>query len=76
VFGADETGMKVTGKNNCFWAWQSKFATFIVFSKNRGIATIDANFPKGFKNPVLVHDCWQVIFKPNAKHINYASRIY
>ncbi|TXD45817.1 MULTISPECIES: IS66 family transposase, partial [unclassified Polaribacter] len=40
VVGADETGIKVNGKNNWFWTWQSKFATYVVFSKNRGIDTI------------------------------------
>jgi transposase len=38
-----------------------------VFSKNREIVTIDANFPKGFKNAVLVHDCWASHFKTPCK---------
>jgi transposase len=57
VVGSDETGIKVNGKNNWFWTWQSKFATYVVFSKNRGIDTIKSNFPKGFKDTILVHDC-------------------
>lgn len=67
VVGADETGIKVNGKNNWFWTWQSKFATYVVFSKNRGIDTIKANFPKGFKDTILVHDCWASHFQTQCK---------
>jgi transposase len=67
VVGTDETGIRVNGKNNWFWTWQSKFVSYVVFSKNRGIATIDANFPKSFKNAVLVHDCWASHFKTPCK---------
>ena len=35
VVGTDETGIRVNGKNGWFWTWQSMFATFVVFSKNR-----------------------------------------
>lgn len=35
VVAADEIGIRVNGKNGWFWSWQSKFATFVVFSKNR-----------------------------------------
>ena len=67
VVGADETGIKVNGKNNWFWTWQSKFATYVVFSKNRGIDTIKTNFPQGFQNAVLVHDCWASHFQTQCK---------
>lgn len=67
VVGTDQTGIKVNGKNNWFWTWQSKFATFVVFSKNSGIDTIKSNFPKGFKNAVLVHDCWASHFQTQCK---------
>jgi transposase len=67
VVGADETGIKVNGKNNWFWTWQSKFATYVVFSKNRGIDTIKTNFPQGFQNTVLVHDCWASHFQTQCK---------
>lgn len=67
VVGSDETGIKVNGKNNWFWTWQSKFATYVVFSKNRGIATIESNFPKGFKDTILVHDCWASHFRTQCK---------
>jgi transposase len=58
VIGADETGMKENGKLNWFWTWQSKFATYIYASKNRGFETVKTNFPSGFPKAILVHDCW------------------
>lgn len=67
VVGADQTGIRVNGKNGWFWTWQSKFATFVVFSKNRGTATIDTNFSQGFHDAVLVHDCWASHFKTQCK---------
>lgn len=66
VVGSDETGMKENGKLNWFWTWQSKWATFISYSANRGLATIEANFPTGFPNAVLVHDCWKSHFQTTA----------
>ena len=67
VIGSDETGAKVNGKSNWFWTWQSKLATFIAFSTNRGTATIDANFSNGFENAILVHDCWKSHFETKAQ---------
>ena len=67
VVGTDETGIKVNGKNNWFWTWQSKLSTYVVFSKNRGTATIKANFPEGFQDTVLVHDCWASHFHTQCK---------
>ena len=59
VIGADETGMNQNGKLGWFWAWQSKVATFISYSATRGSAAVHANFPDGFPEAVLVHDCWK-----------------
>jgi transposase len=59
VIGADETGMNENGRLGWFWAWQSKVATFISYSATRGSAAISANFPDGFPDAVLVHDCWK-----------------
>lgn len=67
VVGGDETGAKVNGKKGWFWTFQSKGATYITFSKNRGTATIDANFPNGFPNSILVHDCWRSYFQIKSK---------
>jgi transposase len=66
VVGSDETGAKVNGKKGWFWTWQSKVATFIAYSFNRGTATIDANFANGFEKAVLVHDCWKSHFETMA----------
>lgn len=67
VVGSDETGAKVNGKTGWFWTWQSKLATFIAYSGNRGTATINSNFANGFANAVLVHDCWKSHFETNAQ---------
>lgn len=69
VVGTDETGIKVNGKNNWFWTWQSRQSTYVVFSKNRGTATIETNFPEGFQDAILVHDCW-------ASHFNTQCRTH
>jgi len=63
VVGTDETGIRVNGKIHWFWTWQSTLSTFIVFSLNRGGATIMSNFPLGFQKAVLVSDCWPCHFK-------------
>jgi transposase len=68
VIGSDETGAKVNGKNGWFWTWQSKSATFITYSDNRGTATIHTNFANGFSDAVLVHDCWKSHFETNSKN--------
>lgn len=68
VIGSDETGAKVNGKNGWFWTWQSKSATFITYSDNRGTATINTNFANGFNDAVLVHDCWKSHFETNSKN--------
>ena len=66
VIGADETGANQNGKLNWFWTWQSKLATFICYSSNRGLDTIEENFPLGFPDAVLVHDCWKSHFNTPA----------
>jgi transposase len=67
VIGSDETGMNQNGKLNWFWAWQSKFATYITASNNRGFDTVKAHFPSGFPNAILVHDCWSSHLNTPAK---------
>ena len=63
VIGTDETGMKVNGKTHWFWTWQSKQATYIAASANRGIATIDDHSEGISHKAVLVHDCWKAHFQ-------------
>lgn len=66
VVGADETGAKINGKKSWIWTWQNENATFIVPSENRGFATIESNFENGFKDAVLLHDCWKSHFQTPA----------
>ena len=67
VVGSDETGIKINGEKGWFWTWQNSLITHIAFSKNRGFASVEANFLNGFKNAVLVHDCWSSHFKTDCK---------
>lgn len=64
--GSDETGMKVNGNKHWAWTWQNKEATFISITDNRGFKSIEDNCKEGFKNAVLVHDCWASHFKTEA----------
>jgi transposase len=64
--GADETGIAVNGKTNWVWVWQNKLLTFLACSTNRGSKTIEALFPKGFVNAVLVSDRWKAQLATNA----------
>ena len=63
VIGTDETGMKVNGKTHWFWTWQSKLATYIAASPNRGTATITEHMDGISDDAVLVHDCWKAHFQ-------------
>ena len=67
VVASDETGIKINGKKGWFWAWQNPLLTYIVFSSNRGFATIEEHFLKGFPDAVLLHDCWASHFKTPCK---------
>lgn len=62
VIGSDETGAKVNGQKNWFWTWQSKKATFINISTNRGVDTITENCDNHTRNSILVHDCYSAHF--------------
>lgn len=67
VVGGDETGAKVNGKKGWFWTFQGQAATYITYSNNRGTATINENFPNGFVNSIMVHDCWPSYFQIKCK---------
>lgn len=56
VTGSDETGLRVSGKLHWIWVWQSNNATYLAVNRSRGSATVEANFPEGFKLGFLVHD--------------------
>jgi transposase len=69
VIGTDETGMKINGKKHWFWTWQSKLATYIAASSNRGLHTIEQHVGEISETAVLVHDCWKAHFKtPVVRH--------
>jgi transposase len=69
VIGTDETGMNVNGKKHWFWTWQSKLATYIAASSNRGMNTIDDHTVEISDQAVLVHDCWRAHFQtPVGRH--------
>jgi transposase len=87
VIGTDETGMDVNGKKHWFWTWQSKLATYIAASPNRGMNTIDEHTEDISETAVLVHDCWKAHFQtPVGKHqlctvhlireLNYLEELY
>jgi len=67
VVATDETGIRINGKKGWFWAWQNRLLTYIVFSTNRGFATIEDHFLNGFPDAVLLHDCWASHFKTICK---------
>lgn len=67
VVATDETGIRINGKKGWFWTWQNRLMTYIVFSSNRGFATIEEHFSKGFPYAVLLHDCWASHFKTACK---------
>jgi len=87
AIGADETGMKINGDKNWAWVWQDDELTFITISDNRAGQTITNTFKDGFKNSVLVHDCWKSHFNTPAlshqiciahllRELNYFSERY
>lgn len=69
IVGGDETGTKINGKKAWFHVWQNSKLTFIVSSMNRGYATVERWFEKGFEKAVYVSDCWSAQLKiPALKH--------
>jgi transposase len=64
--GTDETGAKINGKTHWFWTWQNEALTFIAQSQSRGYKTIEATFPDGLPDAVLVHDRWAAHFRCEA----------
>lgn len=67
VVASDETGIRINGEKGWFWTWQNRLLTYIVFSTNRGFATIEKHFSRGFPDAVLLHDCWTSHFKTICK---------
>lgn len=67
VVGTDETGGRLNGKKIWIWAWQNDRFTWLRGTNNRGYQTIEENFPGGFENAVLVHDCWKSHFQTDVQ---------
>jgi len=87
AIGADETGMKVAGNKHWAWTWQNDEATFITITDNRAQRSITETFENGFRNSVLVHDCWASHFNTKAlshqvctahllRDMNYLTELY
>ncbi len=64
--GSDETGVRVNGNKHWAWTWQNDEATFITITDNRAQRSIEQTFKNGFKEAVLVHDCWASHFNTPA----------
>lgn len=65
--GGDETGLKVNGRTNWVWVWQTASETYIANSISRGFVTISENFPTGFPNAFYVSDALSAQLKTRAK---------
>ena len=87
AIGSDETGVRVNGDKHWAWTWQNEEATFITITDNRGQKSISDTFKNGFKNSVLVHDCWASHFNTQAashqicivhllRDMNYLNELY
>lgn len=87
MIGTDETGIKVNGEKDWFWAWQTTKLTYILYSDNRGSATIDKEFPQGFPQSFLGRDAYRAQAKTIAKghqtclahlqrRLNYLCQLY
>jgi len=58
----------INGKNHWVWTFQNPRATFIgIHPKRRYVAIEEDLMPEGFKNIILLSDCWASYFKTNAK---------
>ncbi len=67
VVGADETGIKVSGKREWLWAWQNSDNTYLTASPSRGYKVIANEWEKGFPLATLVTDRWKAQLKTPAK---------
>ena len=65
VVGADETGVKINGKLNWMWVWQTNDLTYIHSDKSRGKLAIDKKFEQGLPNSILVTDRHSSYFNMN-----------
>ncbi len=68
VVGADETSVNINGKKGWIWVWQNAKYTYVNHHASRGKEAVKANFPDGFKNATLIHDCWKPHLNTPAKN--------
>lgn len=67
VAGGDETGMHVNGSNHLMWTFQTDVVTYLAAYKGRGRKEIDATFPGGLPQTILVTDRLEAYFSMNVK---------
>lgn len=67
VVGSDETGVKVNGKKQWAWVWQTTLVTFLAVSASRGAELVEKLFPKGFVNATFCSDRWRAQIKTYAQ---------
>lgn len=65
VVGADETGVKINGKLNWMWVWQTMVLTYIHSDKSRGKLAIENKFAQGLPNSILITDRHSSYFNMN-----------
>ena len=67
VVGADETGVKINGRQHWVWTFQTDALTYMAVDKGRGKAAIDRHFPEGLPRSILVTDRHSSYFKMDVK---------
>lgn len=67
VVGADETGVKINGRQHWIWTFQTDALTYMAVDKGRGKAVIDKHFPEGLPDSILVTDRHSSYFKMDVK---------
>lgn len=67
VVGADETGVKINGKQHWVWTFQTEALTYMTVEKGRGKAVIDKHFPNGLPDSILVTDRHSSYFNMDVK---------
>ncbi|MGO1585684.1 MAG: IS66 family transposase, partial [Mesonia sp.] len=51
-----------------FWTWRNEKLTYITYSQNRAIATVEKEFPIGLPNSTIVRDGWRAQAATRADH--------
>jgi len=68
VAGADETGLRVNGKNNWMWTFQTNMVTYLAVYEHHGKKEIDDMFPGGLPNTILETDRLSAYFNMSVKN--------